>query len=131
LFNPIGFLEVAREMVALNPAEERQFRTAIGRCLYAVFLHARESLEEAGEPVKEVSPERFSQEHHNVRQAFNPAGRPRPRFAHLPLRARIVALYQARWRADYNLTATVTEGEARQAIADAEYCLSEFSHLGL
>lgn len=43
VFDPVGFLQVARDLNA-NATNEAEWRTAVGRAYYALFIMARDRL---------------------------------------------------------------------------------------
>ena len=94
MFNPRMFLEFAVRLSRPN-LSEAEYRTAIGRAYYSVFLVAREELNARGSQVKQEDSSYGNLEHSKVRERFRNG-----RFKHSGVSSRIRDLYSLRVRAD-------------------------------
>lgn len=121
MFNPAGFIEVSHSLSSDNRSEA-EYRTAIGRALYGVYLIAREELEARGINVKVSDPNRRGEEHGNVRAAFKQG-----KFRHDKVSHRFSALYGLRYTSDYDLDATVGQQDVLQALQYVKYIEDAFA----
>lgn len=122
MFDAKQFVDLSRSILNTEGLDEARFRTISSRSLYAVFLIAREELQQRGCKVK-ATPDYFSQEHDRVRREFKVGGK----FRHDGVSSRLTALYALRWRADYNPEKAMTIEDAKQALAYADYVLGTFA----
>ena len=122
MFNPDAFIDVSRSLSG-DGRNEAEYRTAIGRALYAAFLRAREELETRGEGVKVSDPGTAGDEHGKVRAAFKIGGG----FRHDGVSQRFGSLYALRYKSDYDLDATINQEDAMQALKYAEYIQETFN----
>ena len=121
MFNPDAFIDVSRSLSG-DGRNEAEYRTAIGRALYGVFLRAREELEARGKRVKVLDPNRAGNEHWNVRAAFKIGGG----FRHDGVSQRFGSLYDLRRKSDYDLEATVNQQDVLQALEYVDYIQETF-----
>lgn len=120
MFDPMTFIDVACKL-SKPDGTEAEYRTAVSRVLYAIFLTAREELDRTGVRVKESDPAKKGLEHGNVRAAFK-----RGRFRHDQLSQRLGALYDLRTSGDYELGSTIARDDVLQAFEYARYIQSAF-----
>lgn len=120
MFNPDAFIDVSRSLSG-DGKNEAEYRTAIGRALYGIFLRAREELEVRGARVKVSDPSTRGDEHANVRAKFK-----RGKFLHDGVSQRFGSLYELRYKSDYDLDATVKQQEALQALEYVKYIQKAF-----
>lgn len=83
---------------------------------YAIFLWAREELDNGKVPVKEISPGYKHREHSNVLQTLK-----RSRLRHRFACERFRSLYDLRCKSDYTLDETVGPSDVSQALDYAQY----------
>lgn len=121
MFNPDAFIDVSRSFSSAG-RNEAEYRTAIGRALYGVFLRAREELETRGKRVKVLDPREAGNEHGNVRAAFKIGGG----FRHDGVSQRFGSLYELRYKSDYDLEATVNQQDVLQALEYVDYIQETF-----
>ena len=119
-FDPNGFLDVGRALTKEGKTEA-DYRTAISRFLYGVFLRAREELEARGQKVKASDPSLGGAEHGNVRDKLK-----RGKFRHDLASARLGSLYHLRYTSDYDLETTIHRNDAEQALEYVEYIQKTF-----
>jgi hypothetical protein len=122
MFNPDAFIDVSRSLSS-DGRNEAEYRTAIGRALYGVFLRAREELEVRGARVKVSDPSRRGDEHGNVRAQFKKGGK----FPHDKVSQRFGSLYELRYTSDYDLDATVNQQDVLQALEYVKYIKEAFA----
>jgi hypothetical protein len=115
MFDPDAFIAVSRSL-SEDGKNEAEYRTAIGRALYGVFLRAREELEARGMKVKVSDPSRRGEEHGNVREKLK-----RGKFSHYEASQRFSSLYNLRYKSDYDLDTTIKRKDALQALAYVDY----------
>jgi len=120
MFNPDAFIDVSRSLSG-DGRNEAEYRTAIGRALYGVFLRAREELEVRGSQVKVSDPSWRGDEHANVRARFK-----KGKFLHAGVSQRFGSLYELRYKSDYDLDATVNRQDVLQALKYVEYIQEAF-----
>lgn len=108
MFDPKGFMDIARIMAHKSGASEAELRTAVGRAYYGVFLQAREILGATGE----ISPTWAPQDHQLVVDALKDRGGPGGNQLH--------KLRTARNRDDYRLTWQRTQASAINMVALAD-----------
>ena len=120
MFNPNEFIDVSHSL-SIAGRTEAEYRTAIGRALYGVFLRAREELEARGGRVKVSDPGTAGDEHGKVRARFKTG-----KFAHDKVWARLSSLYNLRNTSDYDLDATVSQQDVLQALEYVEYIQNAF-----
>lgn len=121
MFDPREFISVSRALCAPG-LTEAQYRTAVSRALYGVFLQAREELDSRGEKVKVTSREYATDEHAKVRQRFKVGGN----FRHDGVSQRLGGLYKLRYMSDYNLDVTVKQRHLLQALNYVDYIENAF-----
>jgi len=108
LFDPEGFLEIARSLAHKTNATEAELRTAVGRAYYGVFLQAREALAATGE----ITPTGTRDDHKIVVKALrNRRG---------PSGNQLRKLRGARNQDDYHLRRTRTQASAQQMVMTAD-----------
>lgn len=122
MFNPDEFIDVSRSL-ASDDRSEAEYRTAIGRALYGIFLRAREELEARGARVKVSDPSRRVDEHGKVRAQFKRGGK----FPHDKVSQRFGSLYELRYTSDYDLNATVGRQDVLQALEYVKYIQEAFA----
>lgn len=122
MFNPDAFVDVSRSLSGKG-RNEAEYRTAIGRALYGIFLRAREELEARGTRVKVSDPGIAGAEHGKVRAAFKIRGA----FRHDGVSQRFGSLYDLRYKSDYDLDATVNRQDVLQALGYVEYIQEAFA----
>ncbi len=122
MFDPKDFLRLSTEL-SKPGLSEAQYRTAISRSLYGVFLWAREELDCRGQKVKATNEDDKSHEHSRVRECFK-----RGKFRHYMVSQRLGALYELRYRSDYVLDSTVQHNDLLQALEYVEYIRSVFQN---
>jgi hypothetical protein len=115
MFNPDAFIDISQSLSA-EGKNEAEYRTAIGRALYGIFLRAREELELRGKNVKVSDPNKRMDEHPKVRAAFKTG-----KFRHDGVSQRLGALYGLRYKSDYDLNTTIKHGHALQALEYVDY----------
>jgi hypothetical protein len=120
MFNPNAFIDISRSLSG-SGRHEAEYRTATGRALYGVYLIAREELEARGKKVKVSDPNRRGEEHGNVRAAFKQG-----KFSHAKVSQRFSALYDLRYKSDYDLEATVNREDVLQALQYVDYIQKAF-----
>jgi len=120
MFDPNAFIDVSRSLSTVGRSEA-EYRTAVGRALYGVFLRAREELEARGGRVKVSDSERRGEEHGNVRRGFK-----RGDFRHDGVAQRFGSLYALRYKSDYDLGTTVSQQDVLCALACVEYIQEAF-----
>ena len=108
LFDPEGFLEIARSLAHKTNATEAELRTAVGRAYYGVFLQAREVLAAAGE----ITPTGTQVDHQSVVGALRSRGGSSGNQLH--------KLRRARNQDDYHLRRTRTQASAQQLVTTAD-----------
>jgi len=121
MFNPDAFIDVSRSF-SVSGRNEAEYRTATGRALYGVYLIAREELEARGVKVKVSDPTRRGEEHGKVRAAFKQG-----KFRHDKVSQRFSALYNLRYKSDYDLDATVTQQDVLHALNYVQYIQDAFA----
>ncbi len=122
-FDPKGFIELSRSLNKPD-LDEAQYRTAVSRALYGVFLWAREELDKRGQKVKVSKSDctkGLGEEHGNVRRCFSSG-----KFSHAGVKERLRGLYRLRDRSDYELSALVTNNDLRQALEYVDYIEQAF-----
>ena len=103
-FDAAGFLALAGELVESPTAGEAAHRTAVSRAYYAVHLKAREALRRDGRLI----PTRTGRDHRLVIETLrNGGGAAGDQLDRLRLQ---------RARADYDLSAPTSDGDARAAV---------------
>jgi uncharacterized protein (UPF0332 family) len=107
-FKPREFLDLAAWLVQKDAASQAELRTSLSRAYYAVHLHAREKLTAA----RKIYPTRTGADHQLVIEALRRAGG--------PCGDQVDRLRVQRARADYNLSSTISAGQAKQMITLAE-----------
>jgi len=122
MFDPKDFLKLAGEL-SKPGLSEAQYRTAISRSLYGVFLWAREELDRRGQKVKATNEEEGPYEHSKVRECFK-----RGKFKHFAVSQRLGALYGLRYQSDYVLDSTVQHDDLLQALEYVEYIRNVFQN---
>jgi hypothetical protein len=115
MFNPDAFIDLSRSLSG-EDKNEAEYRTAIGRALYGVFLRAREELQLRGMNVKVSDPNRRMDEHAKVRAAFKTG-----KFRHDAVSQRFGALYGLRYKSDYDLGTTISQADTLQALEYVDY----------
>jgi hypothetical protein len=120
MFNPNAFIDISRSL-SDSGRNEAEYRTATGRALYGVYLIAREELEARGMKVKVSDPSRRGEEHGKVRAAFKQG-----KFRHYKVSQRFGALYDLRYKSDYDLEATVNQEDVLQALQYVDYIQEAF-----
>jgi len=121
MFNPDAFIDISRSFSG-SGRNEAEYRTAIGRALYGVFLTAREELEARGMKVKISDPSGRGEEHAKVRAAFKKGD-----FRHDTVSQRFGALYELRYKSDYDLDATVNRQDVLHALEYVHYIQKAFA----
>lgn len=121
MFNPREFISVSR-VLCVPGLSEAQYRTAVSRALYGVFLQAREELDSRGEKIKATTREYAPDEHAKVRQRFKIGGN----FRHDGVSQRLGGLYQLRYKSDYDLDVTVKQSHLLQALEYVDYIENAF-----
>jgi hypothetical protein len=122
MFNPNEFIDVSRSLSGTG-RNEAEYRTAISRALYGVFLRARNELEARGKSVRVLDPREAGNEHANVRAAFKIGGG----FRHDGVSQRFGSLYELRYKSDYDLEACVNQQDVLQALEYVKYIQSAFA----
>lgn len=120
MFDPKEFINLSR-VLSKSGLSEAEYRTAVSRSLYGIFLWAREELALRGEKVKAKTEEEAPYEHSWVRERFK-----RGKFRHYKVRQRLGALYGLRYKSDYNLDVTVQHGDLVQALGYVDYIENAF-----
>ena len=120
MFDPKDFIGLCRGSCSEGHSEA-EYRTAISRALYGVFLWAREELASRGEPVKVTRVEDRAFEHSKVRSRFKQG-----KFRHDGVLQRLGGLYQLRWKSDYDLDAIMKQEDVVQALEYVNYIESTF-----
>lgn len=120
MFNPDTFIDVSQSL-SHEGKNEAEYRTAIGRALYGIFLRAREELQLRGMNVKVLDPNRRMDEHPKVRAAFK-----RGKFRHDGVSQRFGALYDLRYKSDYDLDTSIRHRDALQALEYVNYIRAAF-----
>lgn len=115
MFNPREFINVSRDF-SVSGLTEAQYRTAISRALYGIFLWAREELASRGEAVKITAKDYKGEEHSRVRQRFKQGP-----FRHGLVSQRLGGLYRMREKSDYEVDNTVTQADVQQTLAYVDY----------
>lgn len=128
MFDPLDFLNVTRQF-SDDGLGEAQYRTAVSRALYAVFLRAREELAARGQRTKAVTDDERPFEHSWVRECFKWSPRERRPFEHYGVSQRLGQLYAIRGRADYNLETRVGKGDVDQALDGVNYIMWVFDDM--
>ena len=113
-FDPREFLKLAR-CFAGPGLGEAEYRTAICRTLYGLFLWARAELEARGEDVRIFGDHRGG-EHGRVRARFKQG-----RFRRDNVWHRLGSLYDLRNNSDYDLDVPVGRDQVREALELADY----------
>ncbi len=121
MFDPREFINVSRALCKPG-LTEAQYRTAVSRSLYGVFLQAREELDSRGENVKVTSQKYAPDEHGKVRKCFKMGGK----FRHDRVNQRLGGLYKLRYMSDYNLDVTVKQEHLLQALEYVDYIENAF-----
>lgn len=119
-FNPKDFLALGKSFQKPD-LSEAQYRTAISRTLYGVFLWAREELETRGAKKKATSWESKPFEHSSVRACFD-----KGKFRHDKVKSRLDALYELRYKSDYSLEESVSLDDLLHALDHAQYIGNAF-----
>ena len=120
MFDPREFINVSRGLSA-SGLTEAQYRTAVSRALYGIFLWAREELERRDQHVKSTAVGRKGDEHGNVRQRFLSGP-----FKHGGVHQRLGSLYRLRGKSDYELDTTVRRADVLQALDHVAYIEKHF-----
>lgn len=115
-FDPNCFIALSREF-SEDDKSEAEYRTAINRAYYGIFLLAREELSSREQPVKTG----HSDEHSKVRECF----RKKP-FRNDTVAHRLGSLYGDRAKADYNLEVTIGHPELKQSLEYVDYIIKAF-----
>lgn len=121
MFDPKDFISLSKALCTTG-LTEAQYRTAVSRALYGVFLWAREELAQRGEKVKVTSQEYAPDEHSKVRQCFKIGGH----FRHDGVSQRLGGLYRLRNTSDYDLDANVEQSDLVQALQYVAYIKTAF-----
>jgi hypothetical protein len=124
VFDPKEFICVSIGFCQPNRSEA-EYRTAISRALYTVFLWAREELDARLGNIKSISEEYKGDEHGRVRACFKLGGG----CPNYQVYTRLGALYKLRTKSDYNLHETVTLDDVKQALEFAQYISWVFEDL--
>jgi len=122
MFDPQAFIALSYTLSEAGRSEA-EYRTAISRALYGVFLWAREELHARGEHVKLVDESEKPQEHSRVREKFK-----RGKFRHDGVSQRLGALYKSRYRSDYDLEIIVQRSEVLQVLEYVDYIRDRFTN---
>lgn len=120
MFNPRDFLQICCTCSGPDRSEA-EYRTAVSRALYGVFLWAREELEARGEHVKVSARAQGPLEHSKVRQRFKEG-----KFRHDGVSQRLSGLYRLRYDGDYNLDTSVGQSHVKQALQYVKYIERQF-----
>ena len=123
MFNPKDFLKLSADL-SKPGLNEAQYRTAISRSLYGVFLWAREELDCRGQKVKATNEDEGPYEHSKVRECFK-----RGKFKHYAVSQRLGALYKLRYQSDYDLDSTIQHSDLLQALEYVEYIRKVFQNV--
>ena len=119
MFNPDAFVDVSRSLSGKG-RNEAEYRTAISRSLYGIFLWAREELDQRGQNVKTGEPN----EHGKVRYCFFEGP-----YKHFKTWERLGSLYKLRNKSDYTLDVTVQYADLVQALGYVEYIENVFDNV--
>ena len=112
-FDPKGFLDLAKSLADNPGGGQAEYRSALSRAYYAVFLTARESLVAQ----KIISPTMSPSDHPLVISAL--------RAINTTVGNQLDKLRTKRNRADYDLAAQVSQAEAQQTVGTAYYLESK------
>ena len=112
-FDPKGFLDLAKSLADNPGGGQAEYRSALSRAYYAVFLTARESLVAQ----KIISPTMSPSDHPLVISAL--------RAINTTVGNQLDKLRTKRNRADYDLAAQVSQAEAQQTVGTAYYLQSK------
>ena len=116
MFDPKEFISLARGFSEPGRSEA-DYRTAISRSLYGIFLWAREELDQRGQHVKTGE----SNEHSKVRQCFKEGP-----YRHSSTSQRLGGLYDLRYKSDYTLDVVVRYEDLVQALEYVDYLENVF-----
>ena len=119
MFDPKEFISLARYFSKPSKTEA-EYRTAISRSLYGIFLWAREELDQRGQNVKTGEPN----EHGKVRYCFKEGP-----YKHSKTWERLGGLYKLRNKSDYTLDVTVQYADLVQALGYVEYIENVFDNV--
>jgi uncharacterized protein (UPF0332 family) len=122
VFDPKEFIIVCQSLCCPGRSEA-EYRTAISRALYGVFLWAREELENREQKVKVLGNDKSS-EHSKVRERFKHG-----KFRNDQVSQRLGALYDLRWRSDYVLDTSIKHTDVQQALLYVDYIKEAFETL--
>jgi hypothetical protein len=120
MFDPKEFIGVCRGLCQPGRSEA-EYRTAVSRALYGVFLWAREELDARGCHVKADTYKEKPFEHDRVRSSFKTG-----KFRHDGVSSRLGGLYKLRYGSDYDLDVTINQGDVTQALEYVNYIQDAF-----
>ena len=121
MFDPQAFIALSCTLSGAGRSEA-EYRTAISRALYGIFLWAREELHARGEYVKLADEADKPYEHSRVRQRFKQG-----KFRHDGVSQRLGALYKSRYRSDYDLEIVIQRSEVLQVLEYVDYIRDQFT----